>query len=365
MGELTPEQHKVLATLIKVCCPLSAVCSLTVILAVIYLTRKFPKDANRVSFRLQLCMCYADLLLVITVLASANLPHNQYLDLSCKLTFFLYIFGSIMLVAFSACIALNLLLVFVFNRITQNLQKFYIIATLILSTACSAIPLVLNKYGYDVPTDACWFYNRGSVEELIWEFASMFFWMIIGVLFCLIVVFIVARKLYQGKNKLLKSLTHENNSITPGYTKCAMERRAQETSKKVHRAVKRIIGYPMVPILTYTFTIVKTLYSFTPAKHNYTIDFIMTLTSSSPGVFNFLAFLMDPILYKMYRRWTKKSSAFGGKEDWEDSFEMSKNPNNHDDSFFPTDSSPIITLDEEEHEEYRNKVTMTQVLASY
>ncbi|KAK9709368.1 hypothetical protein K7432_009081 [Basidiobolus ranarum] len=303
MGELTPEQHEVLATLIKVCCPLSAICSLTVIFTVMYLTRKYPKDASRVSFKLQLCMCYADLLLVVTVLASANLPKNQYLDLSCKLTFFVYIFGSIMLVAFATCIALNLLLVFIFNRVTRNLQNYYILASLLLSTACAAIPLVFNKYGYDVPTDACWFYNRGSVEELVWEYSSMFFWMILGVLFCLVVVSVVARKLFQGKNKLLKSLTQELDSVTPGHTKHAMERRAQETSKKVHRAVQRIIGYPLVPILTYTFTIVKTLYSFTPEKHNYVIDFIMMLTSTSPGVFNFLAFTMDPILYKAYKRW--------------------------------------------------------------
>ncbi|ORX90941.1 hypothetical protein K493DRAFT_304490 [Basidiobolus meristosporus CBS 931.73] len=364
MPELTPSQHEVLATLIKIFCPLSAICSLTVILVVMYLSRKYPKDTNRISFKLQLGMCYADLFLVIAVLISANLPKNQHLDLGCKLTMFVYIFASIMLVAFATCIALNLLLVFVFNRITRNLQKYYISASLILSVACAAIPLILNKYGYDVPTDACWFYDRGSVQELLWEYATMFFWMIVGIIFCLAVVIIVARKLFRESSRLKRSLTHELNDNLPKHTKDTMERRAHETSRKVHRAVQRIIGYPLVPILTYTFTIVKTLYSFTPAKHNYAIDLIRVVTSSSPGVFNFVAFLMDPILYKLYRQWMGNPEITDDKEGWHDSFEMSKHPSSNDESFFPTDSSPIITKDDQEDEGYLSKVSVAQVLAS-
>ncbi|KAK9703470.1 hypothetical protein K7432_010724 [Basidiobolus ranarum] len=268
-----------------------------------------------------------------------------------------------MLVAFATCIALNLMLVFIFNRLTRNLQKYYVSASLILSAACAAIPLIFNKYGYDVPTDACWFYDRGSVQELIWEYATMFFWMIIGILFCMIVVIIVARKLIQESNKLSRSLTQELNEMAPEHSKHIMKRRAKETSKKVHRAVQRIIGYPIVPILTYTFTIVKTLYSFTPAKHNYVIDFIRVMTSSSPGVFNFIAFMMDPMLYKAYQHWVGGPVASDGKEEWHDSFEMTTHPNNQEDSFFPSDSSPIITLDDGE-QGYQSRVTVAQVLAS-
>jgi hypothetical protein len=70
-----------------------------------------------------------------------------------------YTFSSLLSITLSTCIAVNLQLVFVYDKRPDNIVVKYFSISLISSLLLSLPPLFLDAYGYDETGKACW-YNR-------------------------------------------------------------------------------------------------------------------------------------------------------------------------------------------------------------
>ncbi|KAJ7627332.1 hypothetical protein FB45DRAFT_1004810 [Roridomyces roridus] len=89
------------------------------------------------------------------------------------------------------CIALNLMLVLVFNVNGRRMEKYYIIGSVVLSGACIGSAYASGRLGLDTAHHLCWFNNEDKDKMLRWVIATEMVWMLLLSAAELVVFFVV------------------------------------------------------------------------------------------------------------------------------------------------------------------------------
>lgn len=81
----------------------------------------------------------------------------------------------------------------------------------------------------------CWFIGEGTRDTYIWQWSIFYGWISIAIVICAISIGIVLKKLWDA-SRLLKSQNETNSD--------------SKTQKALAMAARRIILYPLIPIVT-------------------------------------------------------------------------------------------------------------------
>jgi hypothetical protein len=135
---IEPDQINVIIGLVTVTLPLSVITTSLGLFIFLYIRLKFPRLANRVTFRLAFAAMASDL----------GYTAVQWYGLSqlspspgCTFTAWAFVFFSLTSLFFPTCIALNLHAIFIKEyRGSRDLEKYYFIGTLSLASLLSLIP---------------------------------------------------------------------------------------------------------------------------------------------------------------------------------------------------------------------------------
>ncbi|KAJ7636286.1 hypothetical protein FB45DRAFT_906303 [Roridomyces roridus] len=169
--------------------------SVAVLVACGYLAffRSARTHLDRVSFRL---LVYALVSHVIFgMLGPVDLLY-VFPGWQCSLLAFLLNFNLLFSASIFFCVALNLMLVLVYNVNGRRMEKYYIIGSLLLSGACLGSAYASGRLGADTNNHQCWYNNENENEMLRWAIGTQMFWMLLlaaaelGV-FLVVVVFLL------------------------------------------------------------------------------------------------------------------------------------------------------------------------------
>ncbi|CAG8501819.1 4948_t:CDS:2, partial [Scutellospora calospora] len=129
--------------------------------------------------------------------------------------------------------------------------KYYYIFSIGLALLLSLLPAVNNLYGYNYNEKNCWYRNSGQKDNVLWEWLTLFGWVALSVLYCAIVVIWVFIKLYSVTRKIDKTF------------ECLQTSQLSDTPTLINKTVissvvKRVILYPVVPLITQSCSIFQT-----------------------------------------------------------------------------------------------------------
>ncbi|CAM0136880.1 unnamed protein product [Umbelopsis sp. WA50703] len=239
-----------------------SVASGMIVLIVIFALRMYDKQlVDRVSLRLSAAISVTD------VISSAALLIYTYVTVeggACLLSPFLIIFLTNLFLFLTVAIAFNLQHLFLHQKYyNPSFEKWYYILSVGLAAVTGIIPLAAGRLGLDEAQGYCWFS-----------------------------LLAVAIKLKLDSQRLDRRIAHRGNGE---HTDVDIRRR--KTQKAINRVVRRILLYPMVPIITQSGFIVSEIYLYVNMKPSYALNVWGVTLKSLPGFCNLCAFLIDPAIY--------------------------------------------------------------------
>lgn len=211
---------------------------------------------------------------------------------------FLIIWLSNQYLFFSVAIAFNLQYLFLHKKyFNPALEKWYFILSIGLSLLSAAIPLAADRFGFDDAQQACWYKPSYMSLSQRWEYGSYLIPNIICIVYCLVVVIMVAIKLKRDATRMEKQMFRKTTNTTSKGDKSDVELRRQKTRQAINRVVRRILLYPIIPAVTQLGFIISEIYMYVTGAPSYPLNLWGVPTSALPGFCNFVAFLVDPALF--------------------------------------------------------------------
>ncbi|KAJ7615457.1 hypothetical protein FB45DRAFT_1064376 [Roridomyces roridus] len=134
------------------------------------------KHLDRVSFRL---LVYT--LVSHVIFGMLGLIESLYVfpGWQCSLLAFLLNFIILFSPSIFFCMALNLMLVLVYNVNGRMMEKYYIIGSLVLGCACVGSAYASGRLGADTKHHICWYNNENEARMLPWVIGTQVFWMLL------------------------------------------------------------------------------------------------------------------------------------------------------------------------------------------
>ncbi|GLB42586.1 hypothetical protein LshimejAT787_1200350 [Lyophyllum shimeji] len=129
------------------------------------------KSFDRVSFRLLVYSLVFNVLFGIAYAATPTSPSK-----GCDVGAFAVNFTLCFATFFTTCIAINLQLVLVHGYNGQNLEKYYLIGTTLLSLALNIPTVALHQFGWNELSATCWYSNPDDKARLRWIIGTQSFW---------------------------------------------------------------------------------------------------------------------------------------------------------------------------------------------
>ncbi|ORX63889.1 Serpin-domain-containing protein [Basidiobolus meristosporus CBS 931.73] len=242
------------------------------------------KYADRVSFRIAFLISWVDLFyaifLILSYVSAGPTSFCTFVAWGALWTDLLYIFLNII-------VALNLQVVFLHG--TEKIRHFenlLVCGSFICATVISLGPTMHHKLGYDpARPSSCWFIDLDSGSTLFWEWAAQHIWIILGCIYLSTVSLLTVIKLFRHTNHF-PQVSHECNPAV---------------KRMVNMAVRRIVLYPIVPILTHTSKIVFLSSEFFGIEYPFPLRIIGLSATSSQGILNAAVFLFDPAIYVIWK----------------------------------------------------------------
>ncbi|KAI8583976.1 hypothetical protein K450DRAFT_220867 [Umbelopsis ramanniana AG] len=280
-----------LLNVINVVCNSISVVSGMIVLAIIFGLRMYDKKlVDRVSLRLSAAISVTD------VISSAALLIYTYVTAeggACQLSPFLIIFLTNLFLFLTTAIAFNLQHLFLHQRYyNPNFEKWYYILSVGIAALTAVIPLAAHRLGLDPAQGYCWYSPSWTTESNIYEYATYIGPQLICGTYCLVVVVAVAVKLKMDSMRLERQIAHSGTG-----ERTEVDVRRRKTQKAINRVVRRILLYPVVPILTQTGFIVSEIDMYIHMRPSYAINLWGVPLKALPGFFNLLAFMIDPAIY--------------------------------------------------------------------
>ncbi|KAJ3739087.1 hypothetical protein DFH05DRAFT_1407764 [Lentinula detonsa] len=128
---------------------------------------------DRVSFRIVMIALFANMIFGIASAVGGTMTHGGFL---CGFSIFVLQWTLQISSFLLFSIALNLQLVVVNGFNGQNLEKFYIIVSLVFATVLTVPPYAANQYGWDPLEQDCWYKNDNLGQRLAWQISTQMAW---------------------------------------------------------------------------------------------------------------------------------------------------------------------------------------------
>jgi hypothetical protein len=78
-----------------------------------------------------------------------------------------------------------------------------------------------------------------------------------------------------------------------------IQARQRKTQRSINRVVRRILLYPLVPIITQTGFIVSEIWMYQHLQASFALNIWGVSLKALPGFFNLIAFSVDPAIYNV------------------------------------------------------------------
>ncbi|KAK9766880.1 hypothetical protein K7432_003703 [Basidiobolus ranarum] len=254
-----------------------------------------PRLMDRVSLRLNAVISLIDALRAAIVLAytymTESTPHNV-----CVGSAWMIIFSADLYLFLSAAVAFNLQWVVLQERRFFPWMERYLYygGSIVLALILSCIPLIAGRFGWDQAQAMCWYRDSAQSSTIIWEWVTYLGPAVVVIIYCNIVVGLVIRKIVITNRKLRK---HIGSSGSGKITSIQ-----RNTQRAINRVLARIVLYPFIPFITQTPFIASEAYMHTHGEINKWLSLFGNIATDSPGILNFIAFLVDPSLYSALDR---------------------------------------------------------------
>jgi hypothetical protein len=215
----------------------------------------------------------------------------------CTVVIWGFVFFSLLTIFFPTCIAINLHATFVNDngfKGRHSLEKYYFLGSIGLSILLSFLPFSEQMYSWDYPEGICWFRDSGTRTNIIWQWTILYAWEIACVLYIIIILVVVVLKL-RGISSQLVNSTVSGKTMTSQH-----ERNVLKNKAVVSAVVRRIVWYPIVPLITQTVNFLVETDVYVNKRVSYALLIVSTLNTLQ-GVLNVIVFLQDIAVIRAYR----------------------------------------------------------------
>ncbi|KAJ7615377.1 hypothetical protein FB45DRAFT_243208 [Roridomyces roridus] len=131
---------------------------------------------DRVSFRLLVYALVSHVIFGIVLLIDCFYAFPGW---HCSLLAFLINFNILFSASIFFCVALNLMLVLVYNVSGRMMEKYYIIGSLVLGGACLGSAYASGRLGLNTKNHLCWYNDRNPAEMPRWVIGTQIFWLLL------------------------------------------------------------------------------------------------------------------------------------------------------------------------------------------
>jgi len=345
----TPEQLEIIVLTATVLNSISILACLIVVAVYFYCRTKFPQLVDRVSLRL------AVVISVIDLLYSAFQIFSDVLTVPgpvCAFSVWGYLEFSLVSLLLTASVAMNLQMIFIHNkRDMGNFERWYYGVSFGVATAVVSAGWAAGAYGWDPIESQCWYVEDGTLIGTIWQWLTGYVWLAVAILYCFGVVAVVLHKVSREQRQMQMLTTLgiatrmqedpddvsrysmampptpvdanrfsmamaqspiegnrysmamplspvPSSALLPGVGKAATTKLRREERRRKRatllRIMKRIILYPVVPIITQSMNLVVTMQAYVLGYNTFVLLLLCFIGTSVQGLLNALVFLMDP-----------------------------------------------------------------------
>ncbi|KAI7886117.1 hypothetical protein K492DRAFT_190340 [Lichtheimia hyalospora FSU 10163] len=227
---------------------------------------------DRVSLRLTAAISMTDLVSAISLVVYTLVGNDGP---TCSTVAFLIIWLTNQYIFLSTAIAFNIQWLYLQDRYyNPAFEKWYYIISFLLAIITAVVPLGSNILGYDTAQGVCWYTPSETSTVQLWEYGTYIVPQLACLLYSSVVVLIVIIKLKRDASFQF----HEKDP----------------SDDIVSRIVRRILLYPMTPLLTQLGFIVSEIYMFHNKQVSYPLNVWGVSTKGLPGFFNLVGLLVDP-----------------------------------------------------------------------
>ncbi|CAG8703844.1 28733_t:CDS:2, partial [Dentiscutata erythropus] len=189
-----------------------------------------------------------------------------------------FVFFNLSSLFFIVCIALNIHIVFINEyKKRYDFEKYYFIIAFSFALLLSLLPMAANLYSNVAPEGGCWYHNSGQENDFILQWVTLFGWIYASILYCVIVVIMVIRKLKSAK----KEVDDIIGSQIAGYPTLI-------NKTVISFVVRRIVWYPVVPLIAQFFSSFIETYAYV----NHTVPHLLLL-------FNYIGISLQGLMYAL------------------------------------------------------------------
>ncbi|ORX79432.1 hypothetical protein K493DRAFT_308537 [Basidiobolus meristosporus CBS 931.73] len=267
---------------------LSILCSFATIAGIAYLYAHKRDQADRVSFRITFVIAWVDILFALfSILAYTQGKNGNF----CVFLAWGTLWTDLSFIFLNVIIAFNLQIVFLHGcKNIRHFERYFISGSFLAATLIATAPTIAKKLGFDpVHPQNCWFIEMNSQSTLLWEWLSQHIWIVLTTSYLLIISLCTIIKLARQSRRILGPVD-------------IYDSQTQNAKHLINLAVRRIVLYPMVPILTHGLKIAYMTTQYTGREFPYFMRIVGLGLLSSQGVFNSIVFLFDPALQSTWRR---------------------------------------------------------------
>ncbi|RKP26463.1 hypothetical protein SYNPS1DRAFT_27846, partial [Syncephalis pseudoplumigaleata] len=213
---ITNAQSQLIGRIIIPLNALSIIGALVVIFCIFYLRWRHRRLADRVSLRLTLGIAIGDALFSTFQVLGAL--HKTDDDWWCSMCAWGYVETTLFSVFLTMCIAFNLHAVFVHSAHPGPSWEFWYFIVAIVGSFCASLPpWIIGVFGHDNAERTCWFRGAGTRSILVWQWASLFGWLALAVVYCVVAVAAVAWKLLREQALAREDDDDENRQYRGKY----------------------------------------------------------------------------------------------------------------------------------------------------
>ncbi|CAG8616254.1 5619_t:CDS:2 [Funneliformis mosseae] len=312
------DEHAALNSLIfnitnEVLNSISMVSAFFVVCTISYLRINRKSLANRVSFRLQAYVSLTDLLFSAFQIMTVNSSSPG--DWVCHVAPWGFVFTSLLSLFLTVAMTFNLQIIFVHNYMhTKHFEKYYVMIPLFLSFTLSILPVIFDALGYDEKEISCWYKRGNTTSSVIWQWATLHGWIILSIGYCITSVLLIVYR--------IRTVNHQSNISNDLMSSVSNKRFSQSRIRQqflINRAVQRIVLYPTIPIICFSFNIIATLILYVRQDNYFLVQMASNVGTSSQGTLNAVVFCFDPIMKHVWtelaEKWVKVNDSNGITDD--------------------------------------------------
>ncbi|ORX93647.1 hypothetical protein K493DRAFT_302536 [Basidiobolus meristosporus CBS 931.73] len=281
--QATPEQMALKVTVTSIFSLISLIGALFVVCSILFINFYRPALGTRLSLRLTFWIALAD----VTYSIFAYVLQKQITSTAtCAFLLWGYVEFTLLPIFLTATIGFNLMAIFVHDIANVvKYQRFYVPFSIGLSLIISLIPVIAGQFEVDPVVGACWYSATYTIHTIVWEICTLFLWIFLAVLYCIFAVSFVIYKLIRHEKYLMKSTNGTSHIV----------------NRRTYRAMRRIVLYPLVPVLTQTFNCLCEFDTFVNRRLNFTLYFLSAVGPATVGLLNAIVFLFDPAVRQLFK----------------------------------------------------------------